>query len=134
MKRTITLFTITLLFSIGGYSQSACGKFKNGTFKVTDPKSKKVCIITRNDDKQTERMEESDETFDFEIKWLDDCTYTVTPTASAVAQNQKILDIGTMTVKITKAKDSSYTQRITVANNPKFRRIDEVFLVKQKEE
>jgi len=129
MKRIISLYALTMLFSIAGYSQASCKKFKNGTFKITDPKSKQVCIITRKDNKQTEKMEESDDVYDFDITWLDDCTYTVTPTASAVAKNQKILDIGTMTVKITKAKDSSYTQRITVANNPKFRRVDEVFLV-----
>lgn len=130
MKTKITLLAL-LVMPYLGFSQSACDKYKNGTFKVTDPQSKKVCIITRDGDKQTERMEESDDTYDFDIVWIDDCTYTVTPTAASAAKNKDVLKAGTMTVKLTKIKDSSYTQRVTVANNPKFRRMDEVFLVKE---
>ena len=132
MKGKITL--LLLMTAFFGYSQSTCcAKFKNGTFKVTDPGSKKVCIITRDGDTQTERMEESDQTYDFDIVWIDECTYTVTPTASTAARNKDVLKAGTMTVKITKATDSSYTQKVTVANNPKFRRVDEVFVVEKKD-
>ena len=132
MKGKITL--LLLLAAFFGYSQGTdCAKFKNGTFRVTDPASKKVCIITRDGDRQTERMEESDQTYDFDIVWIDDCTYTVTPTASTAARNKDVLKAGTMTVKITKATDSSYTQRVTVANNPKFRRVDEVFVIEKKD-
>lgn len=131
MKRLITI--IALIASTSGYCQeNACTKFKNGTFKVTDPASKKVCIITREGNVQTEKMEESSDVYDFDIVWLDDCTYTVTPTPATAARNKDVLKAGTMTVKITKAKDNSYTQRVTVANNPKFRRVDEVFMVETK--
>jgi hypothetical protein len=132
MTKKITILFL-LLATAYGYSQKAdCTVFKNGTFKVTDPATKKVCIITRDGDIQTEKMEDAAEIYDFEIKWLDDCTYTVNPTPATAARNKDVLKAGTMTVKITKVKDSSYVQRITVANNPKFRRIDEVFLVKEK--
>lgn len=134
MKASIKLSAITLLLSVMGYSQSSCEKFKNGTFKFTDPATKKVCIITRDGDKQTERMEESEDTYDFDLVWLDDCTYTVSPTATTAARNQEVLKSGLMTVKIIKTKDSSYTQRITVANNRKFRRLDEVFVVPDKKD
>ena len=130
MKGKITLLMLAATFF--GYSQS-CAKFKNGTFKVTDPGSKKVCIITRDGNTQTERMEESDQTYDFDIVWIDDCTYTVTPTAATAARNKDVLKAGTMTVKITKTTDTSYTQKVIVANNPKFRRVDEVFMVEKKE-
>ena len=131
MKKTITLFTLALLPFIG-FSQDSCAKFKNGTFKVTDPATKKVCIIKRDGNIQTEKMEDAEEVFDFDIVWLDDCTYTVSPTPATAARNKNATKAGTMTVKITKAKDSSYVQRITVANNRKFRRLDEVFLVAEK--
>lgn len=134
MKTTIKLSALLLLTSVLGYGQSACEKFKNGTFKFTDPATKKVCIITRDGDKQTEKMQDSEEAYDFDIVWVDGCTYTVSPTAATAARNQDVLKSGTMTVKIIKAKDSSYTQRITVANNPKFRRMDEVFLVADKKD
>ena len=126
------IFATVLLATLTGYSQS-CAKFKNGTFKVTDPGSKKVCIITRDGNTQTERMEESDQTYDFDIVWIDDCTYTVTPTAATAARNKDVLKAGTMTVKITKSTETSYTQKVTVANNPKFRRVDEVFVVEKKD-
>jgi len=131
MKR---IFTILLLISAYfGFSQEKpCMKFREGTFKVTDPASKKVCIITRNGNVQTEKMEENEEVYDFDLVWIDDCTYTVSPTPATAARNKAVLKAGTMTVKIIRAKDNSYTQRVTVANNPKFRRVDEVFLVESK--
>lgn len=132
MKKIIILFSILTLPLFGFSQNSGCAKFKNGTFKVTDPASKKVCIIKRDGNVQTERMEESDETYDFDLVWIDDCTYTVTPTASTAARNKEVLKAGTMTVKIAKVKEDSYIQKVTVANNPKFRRMDEVFLVESK--
>ena len=91
----ITLFALLPVF---GYSQSKCDPFKNGTFKVTDPASKKVCIITRDGNIQTEKMEDDAEVYDFDIVWLDDCTYTVSPTAATAARNKDTLKAGTMTV------------------------------------
>lgn len=132
MKGKITLSALMLLFAFVGYSQD-CSKYKNGTFKLTDPKTKKVCIITRDGDKQTEKMEDAEEIYDFDIVWIDSCTYTVSPTPATAARNKDVLKAGTMTVKITKVKDGSYIQKATVANNPKFKRVDEVFVVEKKE-
>ena len=132
MKKA-AFYIFMLLIPIWGFSQEGCLKFRNGTFKVTDPASKKVCIITRDGDIQTERMEDSDETYDFNIEWINDCTYTVTPTATTIDRNRDVLKAGTMTVKIVKTTDSSYTQKVRVTSNPKFRRYDEVYVVKKKE-
>lgn len=134
MIRKITISSLFLLVASLGFSQDSCKKFKNGTFKLTDPKSKQVCIITRNGNKQTEKMAESEEAYDFDIVWVDDCTYTVTPTAATAARNKEVLKTGTMTVKIIKAQDKSYTQSITIANNPDFKRVDEVYVVESKKE
>ena len=99
MKTKITLFAIAVLFPIIGFSQSNCEKFKNGTFKFTDPKTNKVCVITRNGNIQTEKMQDAEEVYDFDVVWLDDCTYTVTPTAATFARNKDATKVGTMTVK-----------------------------------
>lgn len=129
MKRIFAI-AVLLICANSIFAQNNCIRFKEGKFKVTDPKSKKVCFITREGDTQTEKLEEAEEAFTFDIKWLDDCTYTLTPTASTLARNKNVKDIGTMTVKIVRTKEDSYVHRVTVANNPKFRRVDEVFVVK----
>lgn len=128
MKTTL-LFAFALLLNLALYGQEGCTKFKDGTFKVTDPATKKTSIITRSGNKQTEKMEDAEEVYDFDVVWVDDCTYTITPTAATSARNETLQKAGTMMVKITKVKEHSYIQRVTVASNPKFRRIDEVFVV-----
>lgn len=129
MKRILAI-VVLFICTNSIFAQTNCAQFKEGKFKVTDAKTKKVCLITREGDTQTEKLEEAEEAFTFDIKWLDDCTYTLTPTASTLARNKNVKDIGTMTVKIVKVKQDSYIHRVTVANNPKFRRVDEVFVVK----
>jgi len=133
MNHKITFILFIFLTPFAVLAQAECTKFKEGTFKVTDPGTKKVCIITRSGNVQTERMEDAPEVYDFDIVWIDDCTYTVSPTPATAARNKDATKAGTMTVKITRAKDSTYVQRIRVANNPKFRRADTVYLVKQKD-
>ncbi len=128
------LFYLIITFPLAGFAQKNCADFKNGTFKITDPATKKVCIITRDGKTQTEKMEDEDEVYDFDIVWISDCSYTVTPTAATAARNKETLKAGTITVTITKTKENAYMQRVTSANNPKFRRVDEVFVVEYKDE
>jgi len=132
MKKTTLLLFVTLLVTAFGYSQGLdCSRVKEGTFKFTDPATKKACTIKRTGNIQTEKMEDAEEVYDFDLVWIDDCTYTLSPTAATAARNKEVLKAGTMTVKITKVKENSYIQHVKVANNPKFRRIDEVFLVSE---
>ena len=134
MKIKTVILSMGLFLLLSGFNkQNDCLKFRNGTFKIIDPATKKVCIITRKDDIQTERMEDSAETYDFKIKWVDDCTYTVEPTATTIERNREVLKVGLMTVTIVKTTDSSYTQKIQVEKNPDFQRFDNVFIVKKKE-
>jgi hypothetical protein len=128
------IFYLILALPLLGFAQKNCSQFKNGTFKVTDPATKKVCIITRDGNSQTEKMEDVEDVYDFDIVWLNDCTYTVTPTAATAARNKDTLKAGTLTVTITKTKENSYIQHVKSANNPKFRRIDEVFVVEYDDE
>lgn len=133
MIQKTTFAIIILLLPVLAFAQIDCAKFKEGTFKITDPKTKKISIITRDGNVQTEKMEEADEIYDFDIVWINDCTYTVSPTPATAARLKDVNKAGTMTVEITRAKDSTYVQRIKVANSPKFRRVDTVYLVKNKE-
>lgn len=127
MKK-ITFYCLSFILPLLSYGQD-CSRFKDGTFKVTDPASKKVCIIKRDGNIQTEQMDGADEIYDFDLVWTGECSYTITPTAATAARNKDLQKAGTMMVTITKTKENSYVQRVTVASNPKFRRIDEVFLV-----
>ena len=127
MKKLYT-FTFIILAAVS-YSQADCSKFRSGTFKFTDPESKKVCIINRDGDTQTERVENSDEVYEFSVTWTDSCTYTISPTSSTIQKKPEVLKLGTMTVKITPVTDTTYVQHIRVANSPKFKRRDEVVVV-----
>lgn len=127
MKK-ITFYCLLLMLPILSFAQD-CSRFKNGTFKVTDPTTKKVCIIKRDGNIQTEQMDGAEEIYDFDLVWTSDCSYTITPTAATAARNKDLQKAGTMMVRITKTKENSYVQRVTVASNPKFRRMDEVFIV-----
>ncbi|AXG74819.1 hypothetical protein DVK85_11490 [Flavobacterium arcticum] len=134
MKLKITLLLCLLLSSLSIYSQSNCADFKNGTFKFTDKETNRVCIIIREGNKQIEKMEDTqDKSYDFAIKWTDSCTYTVTPTPATIKKNKEILKLGTMTVQITPKTDTSYVQLVRVANSPKFKRRDEVFIIKEED-
>ncbi len=133
MKINFILLITILLLPFLSYSQQNCTAFKEGTFKVTDPNTKKVSVITRTGNLQTEKMEDGEEVYDFDIVWIDDCTYTVSPTPATAARLKDVNKAGTMTVQITKAKDSTYVQRIRLANSPKFRRVDTVYLVKNRD-
>ncbi|WP_297332557.1 hypothetical protein [Flavobacterium sp.] len=127
MKK-LYLFTFLIIAAVS-YSQADCSKFRNGTFKFTDPESKKVCIIDRDGDTQTERVENSDEVYEFRVTWTDSCTYTISPTSSTIQKKPEVLKLGTMTVNITPVTDTTYIQLIRVANSPKFKRRDEVVAV-----
>lgn len=134
MRKQYTAILLLLLTSLAGFSQSTdCSKVREGKYRLTDTKSKQVSVITRKNDKQTEKMQDAEEIYDFDVKWLSDCSYTLTPTAATTARSKEITRLGTMTVTITQVKDSSYIQTVKLANYPTFKRTDEVFMVKEKE-
>lgn len=129
IQSVITFFAI--ISCLLSYGQDSCEKFKEGKFKFTDKESGKVCIITRKGDVQTEKILDSDEIYDFNLKWIDSCTYTISPTPATIQKKKEVTGLGTMTVKITPASDSSYVQVARVANSPKFKRRDEVFIIEE---
>jgi len=134
MRKQYTVILLLLFTSLTGFSQATdCSKVREGKYRLTDAKSKQVSVITRKNDKQSEKMQDAEEIYDFDVKWLSDCSYTLTPTAATTARSKEITRLGTMTVTITQVKDSSYIQTVKLANYPTFKRTDEVFMVKEKE-
>jgi len=118
MKNLILTFVLVLL-SVVTYAQKKdhpqptdCQKFKNGTFKIVDEKLGNF-TITRYGNKQTETKEGENESFTFFVKWINDCTYTLTADS---AFHKKFPDMpanALLTVTIIKTTSKSYTQRST---------------------
>jgi len=109
MKKILfVLLILTVCFIVKSNAQSTnCKKFKNGTFKMTY--QGKSGIIKRNGNIQDEYFDGSKiPTMSFTVKWLNDCTYTLDPTAATRKKNPAIPKDGIMTVKITKTTANSY--------------------------
>lgn len=111
MRITKILLTLVLLFICSIYALKAqspnCKKFRNGTFKMVYLKSN--AIIKRNGNKQDEYINGSKSpTLSFTVKWVDDCTYTLTPDLLTLKKNPNIPKGSFMVVKITKTTNNSY--------------------------
>jgi len=109
MKKLLFSFLILMTGIIAQSNAQAinCKKFKNGTFKMTY--QGKSGIIKRNGNTQDEYFDGSKiPTMSFTVKWLDECTYTLDPTAATRKRNPAIPKDGIMTVKITKTTANSY--------------------------
>ena len=105
------LFATTLLLAtiLNVCAQTInCKKFKNGTFKMTY--LGKNGIVKRKGNIQDEYYNgEKTPSLSFTVKWIDNCTYTLTPTEATRKLNPEIPKDGVMTVKITKTTTSSYS-------------------------
>jgi len=78
MKKIIFLLFLIIGFSNHLHSQN-CKNYRNGKFKLHDSELDVTYIIERKGNLQTERKVGEDKVIDFEIKWIDDCTYIVSP-------------------------------------------------------
>lgn len=74
MKKIILLLFATLGFSSFSYSQN-CKNYKNGKFKLQDDNLGVTYIIERKGNLQTERKLGEDFVLDFEVIWIDECSY-----------------------------------------------------------
>ena len=70
------LLILLCFFSITSfcYSQN-CKNYKNGKFKLEDKELGVTYIIERKGNIQTERKIGEDRILDFNVTWIDDCTY-----------------------------------------------------------
>lgn len=76
MKKIFLLLIVILGFSFFSYSQN-CKNYRNGKFKLQDDNLGVTYIIERKGNLQTERKVGEDMVLDFEVVWIDDCTYTL---------------------------------------------------------
>ena len=90
-----------------------CKKFKNGTFICKSGGN--TDIIKRSGALQLEYFNGSKTPSHYTVKWLDECTYTLTPQADVFAESKDLPRNIIFTVKIIKTAKDSYTQ--TTTNN-----------------
>ncbi|MBS1774399.1 MAG: hypothetical protein JST82_16195 [Bacteroidetes bacterium] len=111
------IFLLFLLLTVNtSYSDDqhvSCGMFTNGKFKIID-KFNNTWIIHRNDDRQTEVMKGKRDTAVFIVKWINQCTYTLTPTAETFKVMPDLPSNAVFTTTIIEAKKDSYVQTTTV--------------------
>ena len=74
MKKNILLFVLFFSISAFSYAQN-CKNYKNGKFKLQDDELGVTYIIERKGNLQTERKLGEDFVLDFEVIWIDDCSY-----------------------------------------------------------
>jgi hypothetical protein len=111
-KLILTFLFFLLLFTISFAQVPNCKKFKTGNFKMTYEGKKG--LIKRYGNTQEEYLNgDGKPTMVFTINWINDCTYTLTPTAATRKAFRDIPKEGTMTVTIIKTTATSYTYAAT---------------------
>ncbi|MBS1501443.1 MAG: hypothetical protein JST32_05245 [Bacteroidetes bacterium] len=113
MRNPLFLVILFFIISVKIFAQSPdCKRFRNGMFKTTFQGN--TDIINRSGSDQTEYFQGSTEKPDhFIVKWLDDCTYTLTPDSNVFAANKDLPKNIVFTVKIVNTTSDSYTQVMT---------------------
>ena len=106
-----------------------CSKFKDGKFKIAATSYSKEMYINRKGDKQKESVEGEEGFTEYIVKWIDNCTYTLTPTAKTYLKFPKLPENAVLTVKIIEVKDHSYIQTST-ANFADYAATSEVIKIK----
>jgi len=121
------LFGVIALSSYAYGQKLDCNKFKNGSFKIVDSETG-TSFIKRNGERQSEITEGKKDSTNFIVKWIDDCTYTLTPTEDTRKKYQSLPSNATLTVRIIETKDNSYTQ-ISTSNFSDIRATNEVIKI-----
>jgi len=110
-----------------------CEKFKTGKFRSTF--EGRAIVIERSGTIQTESLTvlngktlKTPMVMVLNVKWLNDCTYTLTLTAETLKKYPKYPKNAVITVKIIKANEHSYTQSAT-ANFSNEAAVSEVYKV-----
>jgi hypothetical protein len=104
------LFFCILLYTSQLSAQSnECAKFKNGIFNLIDKKTG-TSYIKRYGNRQSEITDGKKDSTTYVVKWLDDCTYTLTPTQETFKVYPFLPLDALLTVTIIKTKKNSYIQ------------------------
>ncbi len=114
MKVLLLTLSLSIGIYLGGTSQGLdCVKFKTGKFVLKDPVAG-TSYISRNDHFQIETAEGGKKTIKLKIKWLDDCTYVLTPTGKSNDLPPGFPPDAILTVHIIQTTGNTYTIRATL--------------------
>lgn len=129
MKNIFTLiFFFTLSTSVFGQTMD-CKKFKEGTFKTLPQDDAPETTIVRKGNIQKEKTKGKKGTSELIVKWIDDCTYTLTPTEKTLKKSPGLPENMVLTVTITEVREHSYMQT-TTCNVFDFKVSFEIFKIK----
>jgi hypothetical protein len=109
MKRIYFSFTLIFLlitFKINAQSLN-CENFKNGTFKIID--QGRTTIVKRSGSSQLEYFNGSRVPTHYTVRWVDDCTYILTPLEDVFKKYKNTPKNAILTNKITRTTKNSYT-------------------------
>jgi len=127
MKNLLLLFFLCL--SIASFGQN-CAKFKDGKFKMVDSETG-AYAIERKGDRQIEYSEINKLEMELDVKWIDECSYTLKVRKILSNPNNISIKRGmTVTVNITEVKENSYVQKV-ISNMFSDVIENEVFLVEE---
>jgi hypothetical protein len=113
MKRITGFIVLILLLSITVQAQSPnCKAFRNGIF--TSIFEGNTDSIKREGALQLEYFNGAKDPDRFFVKWLDDCTYTLTPYPEVFEKNKNLPANVVFTVKILNTTKNSYTQTTSI--------------------
>ncbi|MBD1366181.1 hypothetical protein IDJ77_20385 [Mucilaginibacter sp. ZT4R22] len=103
-------FILTVFLSLAVstlFAQTACSKFKYGTFKMAYGKFN--LIIKRAGKYQFEEMQDPKISVSYMVKWIDGCHYQLKPNEDYFKQFPQAPKNALITVEITSVKKNSYT-------------------------
>jgi hypothetical protein len=113
MKLSILFVSFFKILSLCSYGQNLdCEKFKNGLFKIVDNKTK-TSFIRRYGNRQSEITVGNKDSTTFIVEWIDECTYTLTPTVETRKKFLSLPNNAKLTVQIIQTKNKSYIQNST---------------------
>jgi hypothetical protein len=94
-----------------------CKQFRNGKFK--SEVDGRTYVVERSGSNQKEYFINTKDSLTayLTVKWLDDCTYTLTPSEETLKKTPKIPKNAMLTVSITNTTSNSYTQTSTLNFN-----------------
>ena len=131
MKLSIIITILLATSNIFGQDLN-CQKFKNGEFKILGDSITDECILIRKGDLQIEYYKEEGVSgaLEFIVHWVNDCTYTLTPTEKTLQHYGDLPKSAMLTIEILEVKENSYFQKSTI-NWGDFELTKEVFKVKK---
>jgi hypothetical protein len=113
MKKVLLLYFIIVATTFSAIAQEKkCVDFKTGKFVIKDSKNG-TSYITRTDKYQIESLGDKKTEIKFNVNWINDCTYELTPADKKAIKTLKIKPDDKLTVEIVSTSEYGYTIKVT---------------------